>query len=86
MKNNSLKEEFIHLVRGNEMADQPAPNKVYFDTDLEELVIDELKASFTFEDSKFIITRGGEKVEFKSEEVENRHDHKNIEETLITLS
>lgn len=79
-----LKEEFIQKVRESEEAEKPDKYNVYFDTDLEVLILSELKATYNIEDKKFILNRGDERMEFKVEHIENRFGS-DVEETLITL-
>lgn len=79
-----LKEEFIQKVRENEMTEQPTPNVVYMDSDLEEVICIEMGAKYKVSENKFTLYRGEEKVELKVEHIENRFGS-DVEETLITL-
>lgn len=82
----SLKADFIHMVRKNEMTDQPDPDCVYFDYDLE-VVLSNIGADhdYNIEKGLFVIFRGQEEVAFKYRDHVNRHGADG-DESLISLT
>lgn len=78
-----MKDKVIKIIQAAKMTEQPKPNLVYNDGDLEELII-ENGFDYSYKDNKFTITKGERCIEFKYEEVENRFGN-DIKEILITL-
>lgn len=81
-----IREEFIKKVQEDSYTEQPTPNVVYLDGDLETLVSD-MGAYIEHNERTgvFAVCRTIERAEFKCEELPNRFSDEYLTETLITL-